>query len=98
MRYRKDRHDLQELVRLHRLNVTTRAAARAVGMSRNTLWRYHLLLREAGLLDGAPYPLSRGIYRLTSPPVTLLTEVPDVRHTDREPADPGVAPQRRHLS
>ncbi len=54
MRYRKDMHDLQELVRLHRLNVSTRAAARAVGMSRNTLRRYHLLLREAGLLDGAP--------------------------------------------
>ena len=47
-------HDLQELVRLHRLNVPTRAAARTVGMSRNTLRRYHLLLREAGLLDGAP--------------------------------------------
>lgn len=54
MRRRKDMHDLQELVRLHRLNVPTRAAARTVGMSRNTLRRYHLLLREAGLLDGAP--------------------------------------------
>ena len=54
MRRRKDMHDLQELVRLHRLNVPTRAAARTVGMSRNTLRRYHLLLREAGLLDGVP--------------------------------------------
>jgi transposase len=62
MRHRKDMHDLKELVRLHRLNVPTRAAARTVGMSRNTLRRYvstqprHLPPRFSArdLADGGP--------------------------------------------
>lgn len=37
MRRRKEMHDIQELVRLHRLRTPTREAARALGMSRNTL-------------------------------------------------------------
>ncbi len=52
MRHRKDMHDIQELVRLHRLKLSTRDAARALGISRNTLQRYRKLLSEAGLLDG----------------------------------------------
>jgi transposase len=54
MRPRKDMHDLQELVRLHRLGTPTRDAARALNMSRNTLRLYKERLREAGLLEGAP--------------------------------------------
>ncbi len=51
MRHRKDMHDIQELVRLHRLKLSTRGAARALGISRNTLQRYRKLLSEAGLLE-----------------------------------------------
>ena len=50
-RHRKDRHDIQELVHLHRLKLPTREAARDLGMSRSTLRRCHELLSEAGLLD-----------------------------------------------
>lgn len=47
-------HDIQELVRLHRLHTPTREAARALGMSRNTLLKYKQRLEKAGLLDGVP--------------------------------------------
>ena len=50
-RHRKDRHDIQELVHLHRLKLPTREAARDLGMTRSTLRRCHELLSEAGLLD-----------------------------------------------
>jgi hypothetical protein len=47
-------HDLQELLRLHRLGTPTRDAARALRMSRNTLRLHKERLREAGLLEGTP--------------------------------------------
>lgn len=45
-------HDLQELVRLHRLHTSVREVARLLKMSPNTERDYRLVLREAGLLDG----------------------------------------------
>ncbi len=54
MRRRKEMHDIQELVRLHRLHTPTREAARALGMSRNTLLKYKQRLEKAGLLEGVP--------------------------------------------
>ena len=47
-------HDIQELVRLHRLRTPTREAARALGMGRNTLLKYKQRLGKAGLLEGVP--------------------------------------------
>lgn len=52
MRRRKDMHDLQELVRLHRLGTCVRAAALALNMSPNTHLDYRRRLAEAELLDG----------------------------------------------
>lgn len=46
-------HDLQELVRLHRLQTSVREVARLLKMSPNTERDYRLVLREAGLLEGA---------------------------------------------
>jgi transposase len=47
-------HDLQELVRLHRLGTPVRDAARALGISPNTHLGYRKVFGEAGLLDGDP--------------------------------------------
>jgi transposase len=57
MRRRKDMHDLQELVRLHRLGTPVRAASDALGMSRNTHKGYREKLDAAALLDGPPEDL-----------------------------------------
>jgi transposase len=46
-------HDLQELVRLHRLRTPVREASTALRMSRNTHKAYSEKLGAAGLLDGA---------------------------------------------
>ena len=50
---RKDMHDLQELVRLHRMGTGCRKVASLLGLSPNTERRYRLALEEAGLLAGA---------------------------------------------
>ena len=50
---RVNMHDLQELVRLHRMKTGFRDVARIVGISPNTEREYRLALQEAGLLDGA---------------------------------------------
>src|SRR4051812_4077089 len=49
---RVDMHRLQELVRLHRMGTSSRAAAHMLGMSRNTERDYRQALRDAGLWDG----------------------------------------------
>lgn len=54
MRRRKEMHDIQELVRLHRLHTPTQEAPRALGMSWNTLLKYKQRLGKAGLLEGVP--------------------------------------------
>lgn len=46
-------HDLQELVRLHRMGVGAREVARLVGLSPNTERRYRRIFEQAGLLKGA---------------------------------------------
>ena len=46
-------HRLQELVRLHRLGVSTRQMARLLRMGRNQVRKYHDALEAAGLLEGA---------------------------------------------
>lgn len=53
LRRRKDMHDLQELVRQHRMGTRVREAARVLGMSPNTHLYYREVLGEAGLLDGS---------------------------------------------
>ncbi len=49
---RIEMHDLQELVRLHRMNTGFREVARLLGISPNTERQYRLALLEAGLLEG----------------------------------------------
>ncbi len=48
---------LQELVRLHRLEVGARERARLLGMSPNTERRYRDAVQKAGLLEGSPSEL-----------------------------------------
>lgn len=48
---------LQELVRLHRLEVGARERARLLGMSPNTERRYRDAVQKAGLLEGSPNEL-----------------------------------------
>jgi hypothetical protein len=45
-------HRLQELVRLHRLGLTGRQAAKELRIGRNTAREYRLALAAAGVLDG----------------------------------------------
>ncbi|GDX83863.1 hypothetical protein LBMAG42_56740 [Deltaproteobacteria bacterium] len=47
-------HQLQELVRLHRLGTGAREVARLLGISPNTEREYRLAFTKAGLLAGAP--------------------------------------------
>jgi hypothetical protein len=46
-------HRLQELVRLHRLGLTERRAAKELRIGRNTARDYRRALAAAGLLDGS---------------------------------------------
>ncbi|MES1174038.1 MAG: IS21 family transposase [Myxococcales bacterium] len=46
-------HRLQELVRLHRLGLTERRAAKELRIGRNTAKEYRRALSEAGVLDGS---------------------------------------------
>ena len=48
---------LQELVRLHRLGVTERRAAKELRMGRNTAREYREAIAAAGLLEGTPEEL-----------------------------------------
>src|SRR3954470_5637837 len=50
---RTDMHRLQELVRLHRLGLTERRAAKELRIGRNTAKEYRRALSEAGVLDGS---------------------------------------------
>ena len=47
-------HRLQELVRLHRLGLTERRAAKELRIGRNTAREYRRALQAAGVLDGSP--------------------------------------------
>ena len=53
-RTRKDMHQLQELVRLHRLGTGAREVARLLGVSPNTERDYRTAFASAGLLTGDP--------------------------------------------
>ena len=53
MRARTDMHQLQELVRLHRLGTGAREVARLLGISPNTEREYRHAFSKAGLLAGA---------------------------------------------
>ena len=50
-------HRLQELVRLHRLGLTERGAAKELRIGRNTAREYRAALAAAGILDGSPSEL-----------------------------------------
>lgn len=50
-------HQLQEMIRLHRLGQSDRSVARALHVGRNTLQRYFHALHQAGLLEGPAEPL-----------------------------------------
>lgn len=52
MRPRMSMHQLQELVRLHRMGLSARGSARQLRMSRNTVRAYLSAFSDAGLLDG----------------------------------------------
>lgn len=52
MRQRKSMHDLQELVRLHRMKTGARKTAKRLRMSPNTERSYRAAFAAAGLLDG----------------------------------------------
>ncbi len=54
---RTDMHLLQELVRLHRMNITVREIARTLGISPNTERKYRMALKGSGLLEGDPSQL-----------------------------------------
>jgi hypothetical protein len=45
-------HRLQEVVRLHRLGLTERRAAKELRMGRNTVREYRRAIATAGLLEG----------------------------------------------
>lgn len=68
-------HQLQELVRLHRLGTTAVKTARALGIDRKTERRYRRRLDAAGLLDGAVDDLPElaavkaAVRRQTTPPM-----------------------------
>jgi hypothetical protein len=47
-------HRLQELVRLHRLGLTERRAAKELRIGRNTAREYRRALQAAGVLEGSP--------------------------------------------
>ncbi len=51
---RKNMHELQELVRYHRLGRGPREVSRLLQMSPNTERKYRLAIGEAGLLGGSP--------------------------------------------
>lgn len=72
-------HRLQELVRLHRLGVGDREAARKLGMGPNTERQYRRALERAGLLDG---------------PVDALPEPEVLKAAVMEQAPPKPAPQQ----
>ena len=48
---RIDMHQIQEVIRLHRLGKSRRAIARQLRMGRNTIRAYLEKLEEAGLLE-----------------------------------------------
>src|SRR5690349_17329404 len=50
---RTDMHRLQELVRLHRMGLTERSAAKELRMGRNTAREYRRVIAASGLLDGS---------------------------------------------
>src|SRR6187549_3595813 len=50
---RTDMHRLQELVRLHRLGLAERRAAKELRMGRNTAREYRRAIAAAGMLDGS---------------------------------------------
>jgi transposase len=54
MRQRKDMHDIQEMIRLHRKRVPSRHAGAQLGISPNCHLKYRRRLLEAGLLEGDP--------------------------------------------
>jgi hypothetical protein len=66
-------HRLQELVRLHRLGVTERRAAKELRMGRNTARDYRRAIAAVGLLDGSADELPsletlRGVVIAALPP------------------------------
>jgi transposase len=66
-------HRLQELVRLHRLGVTERGAAKELRMGRNTAREYRRAIAGVGLLDGSAEELPsletlRGVVIAALPP------------------------------
>lgn len=50
----EDMHQLQELVRLHRMGSTASRVAKTLGLARKTERRYRKLIAAAGLLAGGP--------------------------------------------
>lgn len=69
---RTDMDRLQELVRLHRMGVSSREAARLLGMGRNTQRQYRQALVRAELWDGGV----RDLPELDGLKVAVLAHLP----------------------
>lgn len=75
---RTEMHQLQELIRLHRLGRSGRKIARQLRMSRDTVGQYQTAFRAAGLLEGCPDELPE--------PAALADVV--AQHVERKPPAP----------
>ena len=77
----QDMHQLQELIRLHRLGTTARDTSKQLGIDRKTERRYRRRLADAGLLEGSAEDLPSmsdvkvAIRRDTAPPPQDLSDV-----------------------
>ena len=95
-------HQLQELIRLHRLGTTAQKTAKQLGIDRKTERRYRRRLRQAGLLEGAPDDLpaladvKAAVRRETKPPPQERSSVEPWRETVSMLLDRGCGPTAIH--
>ena len=95
-----DMHLLQELVRLHRLNLGARKVAKRLGISPNTERKYRLPLAAAGLLEGDADDLPeldqlKAVVVATygeQLPATRSSSIEDLRETIEKLLDDGAGP------
>ncbi|MEO0602769.1 MAG: IS21 family transposase [Myxococcota bacterium] len=98
----QDMHQLQELVRMHRLGHGPVAVARAVGIDRKTERRYRRLFELAGLLDGpadelpAMKALREAVGQPAAPPKQEQSSVADFTAAVQDGLDKGLGPTAIH--
>lgn len=95
-------HQLQELVRLHRLGTTARQTAHLLGIDRKTERKYRRRLHEAGLLEGSPEELPElgvlkaAAYRKSAPPPQEQSSIERWRGEVERLLDQGCGPTAVH--